>query len=121
MMHDDRLAVLDLYERHSREGETFLTGAFGGVRVFVHPIKGAHPDDRCWRMYLAKRIEGLDKDRAKPTAITKPAPTGWAAVNERRSLRGRKPSMKEALAAVGMAAPFYQDELGLEDDPDGDR
>jgi hypothetical protein len=42
-------------------------------------------------MYFAKRIEGLEKDRAKPTGITKPAPTGWDAVRERRELRARKP------------------------------
>jgi hypothetical protein len=117
-MMDDRLPVLDLYERYTKDAEMFLTGAFGGVRVFIHPIKGAHPDDRSWRMYFAKRIEGVDKDRAKPTAITKPSPKGWAAVNERRALRGRKPAMAEALAAVGMAAPYYQDELGLDDQDD---
>jgi hypothetical protein len=75
-MYDDRLAVLDLYERY-RDGEMYLTGAFGGVKIFIHPIQGAGPDDRSWRMYFAPRIQGVDKDRSKPTKITKPAPTGW--------------------------------------------
>jgi hypothetical protein len=43
---DNGLPVLDLYERYSKNGEMFLTGAFGGVKIFIHPIKGAHPDDR---------------------------------------------------------------------------
>jgi hypothetical protein len=30
MMRDDFLPVLDLYERHTSDGEIFLTGAFGG-------------------------------------------------------------------------------------------
>jgi hypothetical protein len=112
----DQLPVLDLYERY-RDGEMFLTGAFGGVKIFIYPIKGADPDDRCWRVYLAPRLAGIDKDRTKPTSQTKPAPTGWDAVRERQSL-------KKTLAAVGMAAPHYspdelQRDLGfdLEDDP----
>jgi hypothetical protein len=40
----------------------------------------------------------------------KSAPTGWAGVRERQSLT-------KTLAAVGMAAPFYQDELDLDDQP----
>jgi hypothetical protein len=78
----DRLPVLDLYERY-RDGEMFLTGAFGGVKIFIYVIKGADPDDRCWRVYLAPRLEGVDRDRARLTPKTKPDPTGWAAVRER--------------------------------------
>jgi hypothetical protein len=107
-MHDDKLPVLDLYERY-RDGETFLTGAFGGVKIFIHPIKGAHPDDRCWRLYFAPRVQGVDKDRARPTSQTKPTPSGWTAVRERQS-------MTKQLAAIGMQAPYYRDELGLDDD-----
>jgi hypothetical protein len=54
-MNGDYLPVLDLYERYSHDGEKFLTGAFGGVKIFIHPIKDAHPDDRSWRMYFAPR------------------------------------------------------------------
>jgi hypothetical protein len=74
-MRDDYLPVLDLYERYTRDGEMFLTGAFAGVKIFIHPIQGAHPDDKSWRVYLAPRREGVDKDRARPTSQTKP-PSG---------------------------------------------
>jgi hypothetical protein len=57
-VYEDPLPVLDLYERY-RDGEMFLTGAFG-VKIFIHPIKGAHLDDYCWRMYFAPRQEGVD-------------------------------------------------------------
>jgi hypothetical protein len=114
-MSNDFLPVLDLYERY-RDGETFLTGAFGGVEIFIHPIKGADPDDRSWRMYFAPRVEAIDRDRATPTTATKPKPPGWAGVRERQS-------MTRSLAAIGMNMRFDQDaqrELGL-DDPDPDR
>jgi hypothetical protein len=107
---DNLLPVLDLYERY-RDGEAFLTGAFGGVKIFIHPIAGADRDDRCWRLYLAPRVQGVDKDRARPTTATKPAPKGWARVRERQS-------MTKTLAAIGMQAPFYRSELGLVDDDD---
>jgi hypothetical protein len=41
-MENGFLPVLDLYE-HYRDGEMSLTGAFGGVKIFTCPIKGAHP------------------------------------------------------------------------------
>jgi hypothetical protein len=81
-MSNDLLPVLDLYERY-RDGEAFLTGAFGGIKIFIHPIKGADPNDRSWRLYLSPRLQGVDKDRAYPTKATKQAPTGWAGVRER--------------------------------------
>jgi hypothetical protein len=102
----DQLPVLDLYERY-RDGEIFLTGAFGGVRIFVHPIKGAHPDDRSWRMYLAPRVQGLDRERTRPTAATRPAATGWQGVRQRQRAAG---TLNETLAAMGMKAPFYSDD-----------
>jgi hypothetical protein len=86
-MPDDRLPVLDLYERYSKDGEMFLTGAFGGVRVFIHPIKGANPDDRSWRLYVSQRLQGVDRDRGKPTSATTLAPTGWDGVRERQDAR----------------------------------
>jgi hypothetical protein len=104
--------VLDLYERYTGDGDMFLTGVFGGVKLFIYRIKGAHPDDRCWRLYFAPRAQGVERDRARPTARTRPAPTGWAGARERQSLA-------KSLSAIGMQARFDHDvqrELGLEDD-----
>jgi hypothetical protein len=106
------LPVLALYERY-RDGEVFLTGAFGGVRLFIHPIAGADPDDRSWRLYVAPRLQGIDKD---PTTLTKPAPTGWAGLG---CGSGRT---CQQLAAIGLYTRFAdQDErrgLDLFDDDD---
>jgi hypothetical protein len=39
-MLDDKLAVLDLYERYTSDGEMFLTGAFGGVKLSFSRSRG---------------------------------------------------------------------------------
>jgi hypothetical protein len=100
ILQNDMLPVLALYERY-RDGEVFLTGAFGGVRLFIHPIAGADPDDRSWRLYVAPRLQGIDKD---PTTLTKPAPTGWAGVRERQGMpAARRDRAVHALRRSGRA------------------
>jgi hypothetical protein len=113
----DRLPLLDLAERSCGDA-MFLSGELGDVRLEIHPIEGAHPDDRCcrlylgalptldiyeryrddvkpffltggfgrreavrcpdrpaalWRLYVAPRWAGTQKDRQRPTAITRKA------------------------------------------------
>jgi hypothetical protein len=94
-----------------------IYGALAGLRLELLPIEDAPIDGPHWRLYVTQRVEGVDRDPASPTKITKPSPTGWAAVRERQS-------MAKQLAAIGMVAPHYsQDELqrdlgfDLEDDP----
>jgi hypothetical protein len=70
MINEQHATGTRSYERY-RDDEMFLTGAFGGVKIFIHPIKGADPDDRCWRMYFAPRVQGVEKDRAYPTKATR--------------------------------------------------
>jgi hypothetical protein len=95
---------------------SFLTGAFAGVRLFIFPIIPA----ALWRLHIAPRDAGTLKDRARPTAVTrKPAPARWRPVAARQG-------MTRQLAAIGMQAPFYGDqmqrEFGFEIEPgdDGD-
>ena len=62
-MMDDKLAVLDRYGRYTSDGEMFLTGAFGGVKLFIQPIEGTEPDDRSLRLYFAPRLQGDRRPR----------------------------------------------------------
>jgi hypothetical protein len=104
-----RLPWLDMWERGSG-----IYGALAGLRLELLPIENAPADGPHWRLYVTQRIDGVDRDRASPLKATRPAPTGWAGVRERQS-------MTKMLAAVGMQAPYYQRELGLDDQEDPDR
>jgi hypothetical protein len=60
------LPLLDLYERYRDDVKPFfLTGGFCGVRLFIYPIVPA----ALWRLYVAPRLAGTQKDRARPTAV----------------------------------------------------
>jgi hypothetical protein len=97
------LPLLDLYERYADNVKPFfLTGGVGGVRLFIYPIVQA----AVWRLYVAPGMAGTQKDRARPTAVTrKPPPARWAAVQQ---------GMTRQLAAIGMQAPFYGDQMQRE-------
>jgi hypothetical protein len=99
-----RLSWLDMWQRGDG-----IYGALGGLKLELLPIEDAPIDGPHWRLYVVQRAEGVDRDRAKPTGVTRPAPTGWAAVRERQSIT-------KQLAAIGMQVPYCRDELGLEDD-----
>jgi hypothetical protein len=102
----DLLPVLDLYKRYtgSTTSEMYLTGAFGGMKIFIYPIAGAHPDDRCWRVYVAPRQQGIERDRSMPTRVT---PTNRPGTREPQTVT-------KQLAAIGMQAPFYPEEVQSE-------
>jgi hypothetical protein len=108
---------LDLRMRRNRDGQ-FLTGRWGGVEIRIVPLLTPDPDDPLWRWYERTCQQGVDHDRDKPTCLTIPEPTGWGAVRERQHF-ARRPSLTQALAAVGHQAPFHsreelQSELGFD-------
>ena len=78
-----------------------------GLRLELLPIEDAPPGGPHWRMYVSPRIQGVGRDAARPTKTT---PKGWQAVRQRQQCS------KQVLAAIGMQAPFYQDELGIEEE-----
>jgi hypothetical protein len=87
---------LDLYERYRDDVRSFfLTGGFGGVTLFCWPVTGV-----LWRLHLAQRQQGVNKDIGRPTAIAMPA------APPRAALRGR-PSITQpgALPRAPGAAP----------------
>jgi hypothetical protein len=96
-MYDERaaeIAVLDLYERYREAEGMFLTGRFGGARIEIRPIKGAHPDDRCWRVYMRQAPEGRAREQQRePRAAREP-----------QAAAPRAADLTKVLAAVGMQA-----------------
>ena len=98
------LPTIDLYERYRDDVKPFfLTGGVGGVRLFIYPVIKA----ALWRLYVAPRNAGTQKDRARPTAVTRPAPARWQPVREHQG-------MTRSLAAIGMQAPYYAGQLQRE-------
>jgi hypothetical protein len=103
-----RLPWLDMWQRGGG-----IYGALAGLKLELMPIEDAPLDGPHWRLYVTQRMDGVERDRSAPTRATRPAPTGWAEVRERQSLT-------KQLAAIGMQAPYYRDELE-EGDPSSTR
>ena len=68
-MMDDQLEVLELYERYTSDGEMFLTGAFGGVRLFIRGSRGPSQMNAVGGYTSRRAFKAINHDRTRPTKI----------------------------------------------------